>query len=256
MEKQKGKTPSVCDWIGGGHCVVIDATNHPLSADDDNTADGTSLGPDNCVGVAYILALLGSTDIPHPPLEAVLTVMEEKGKVGGANYDTTKLTGTHMIDSNWITDDQILAGCGGDLTLAIDLPAAPDPTPEDYIGKQIAIRGLHGGHCEFDIHLERANAIVALARILARVSGRTDVRIAELPGGVQNNVIPADATSPSCSIPAARRPSTKKLRPPRRRSRMNSLAPIPISASTFTTTPALTPAGQPQPLPPSHGLAS
>jgi len=52
MEKQKGKTPSVCDWIGGGHCVVIDATNHPVSADDDNTADGTSLGPDTCVGVA------------------------------------------------------------------------------------------------------------------------------------------------------------------------------------------------------------
>jgi len=129
MEKQKGKTPSVCDWIGGGHCVVIDATNHPVSADDDNTADGTSLGADNCVGVAYILALLGSTDIPHPPLEAVLTVMEEKGKVGGANYDTTKLTGTHMIDFNWITDDQILAGCGGDLPWRSICPRRPIRRP-------------------------------------------------------------------------------------------------------------------------------
>ena len=76
------------------------------------TADGTSLGADNGIGVSYILALLDSTDIPHPPLEAVLTSMEEKGKVGGANFDTSLLRGTRMIDFNWITDKEILAGCG------------------------------------------------------------------------------------------------------------------------------------------------
>ena len=91
------------------------------------TADGTSLGADNGIGVAYILALLDSSDIPHPPLEAVLTSMEEKGKVGGANFDTSLLRGTRMIDFNWITDEEILAGCGGDVSAVIDIPAEWEP---------------------------------------------------------------------------------------------------------------------------------
>ena len=93
-------------------------------------ADGTSLGADNGIGVSYILALLDSTDIPHPPLEAVLTSMEEKGKVGGANFDGSLLTGTRMIDFNWITDKEILAGCGGDISATIDVPAEWEPVDD------------------------------------------------------------------------------------------------------------------------------
>ena len=85
-------------------------------------ADGTSLGADNGIGVSYILALLDSKDLPHPPLEAVLTAMEEKGKVGAGQFDTSVLTGTRMIDFNWITDNEILAGCSGDVTFHVDIP--------------------------------------------------------------------------------------------------------------------------------------
>lgn len=159
------------------------------------TADGTSLGADNGIGVSYILALLQSTDLPHPPLEAVLTAMEEMGKVGGANFDATQLRGTRMIDFNWITDNQILAGCGGDLTLAVELPTHPEPTPDTYVGRRMSVLGLKGGHCEFDIHLERANAIVALSRMLGTLVERYDVRLADVSGGAQNNVIPSDATA-------------------------------------------------------------
>ena len=103
--------------------VEIDFLNEPIRLVVDGDfirADGTSLGADNGIGVSYILALLDSKDLPHPPLEAVLTAMEEKGKVGAGQFDTSVLTGTRMIDFNWITDNEILAGCSGDVTFAVD----------------------------------------------------------------------------------------------------------------------------------------
>ena len=158
------------------------------------TADGTSLGADNGIGVSYILALLDSTDIPYPPLEAVLTSMEEKGKVGGANFDTTLLRGTRMIDFNWITDKEILAGCGGDVSAVVDIPAEWEtPDEPNLVARTLTVHGLTGGHCEFDIHLERINAIILLARALnAMVAQGFDVRIDAPRGGAQN-VIAADA---------------------------------------------------------------
>ena len=158
-------------------------------------ADGTSLGADNGIGVSYILALLDSTDIPHPPLEAVLTSMEEKGKVGGANFDTTLLRGTRMIDFNWITDKEILAGCGGDVSATIDVPAEWESTDDPNLtARTLQVHGLNGGHCEFDIHLERINAIILLARALnAMLAQGFDLRIDAPRGGAQNNVIAADA---------------------------------------------------------------
>lgn len=71
-------------------------------------ADGTSLGADNGIGCSFILALLDSKDIAHPPLEAVMTVMEEMGKVGASEFDVSQLKGTRMVDFNWVTDAQIL----------------------------------------------------------------------------------------------------------------------------------------------------
>ena len=159
------------------------------------TADGTSLGADNGIGVAYILALLDSSDIPHPPLEAVLTSMEEKGKVGGANFDTSLLKGTRMIDFNWITDEEILAGCGGDVSAVIDIPAEWEaPDDPDLVARTLTVHGLTGGHCEFDIHLERINAIILLARAINAMLGQGfDLRVDAPFGGAQNNVIAADA---------------------------------------------------------------
>lgn len=156
-------------------------------------AKGTTLGADNGLGIAYMLAILDSDDIPHPPLECVMTAMEEMGKVGGDNIDLDLLSGKRMIDFNWIEETQLLAGCSGDVSCKIDLSADWE-TPEDgLVPMELDIRGLKGGHCEFDIHLERANSIVLLARLLNDVMDEKDIRIAAVSGGVQNNVIPAEA---------------------------------------------------------------
>ena len=161
-------------------------------------AKGTTLGADNGLGISYMLALLDSTDIPHPPLECVMTAMEEMGKVGGAGVDLTLLSGKRMIDFNWIDERQLLAGCSGDVSCRTDIAAGWKAPAPGHIALLIDLRGLRGGHCEFDIHFDRANAITVLGRLLRRAmqvgGGQVGaVQIASVSGGVQNNVIPAES---------------------------------------------------------------
>ena len=189
-----GHLDMVCEKEEG---VSIDFDKDPIRLvveGDYITADGTSLGADNGIGCSYMLALLASDDIPHPPIEAVFTAMEEKGKVGAAQFDTSRLTGRRMIDFNWITDKEILAGCSGDVTFSVNVPAEWEPVPSTHSATRLLkVRGLAGGHCEFDIQLERANALLLLARALNAVLASYDVRISQPHGGSQNNAIPADA---------------------------------------------------------------
>ncbi|RLV50939.1 aminoacyl-histidine dipeptidase [Nocardioides mangrovicus] len=189
-----GHLDMVCERSEG---VVKDFATEPIDLVVDGdyiSAAGTSLGADNGIGVSYILALLDDREIAHPPLEAVLTAMEEKGKAGAGQFDFSRLTGTRMIDFNWITDHEILAGCSGDITFAVEVPAEWEDVPGSHgAAVLVKVRGLKGGHCEFDIHLERANALLLLARTLNAVQERYDVRLARAHGGAQNNAIPADA---------------------------------------------------------------
>jgi dipeptidase D len=164
-----------------------------LEVDGDFMAKGTTLGADNGLSIAYMLALLDSDDIPHPPLECVMTVMEEMGKVGGDNIDLSLLSGKRMIDFNWIEDTQLLAGCSGDVSCKIDVSSDWEAPESGLTPMLLDIRGLKGGHCEFDMHLERANSIALLARLLNDMMDQKDIRIANVWGGVQNNVIPAEA---------------------------------------------------------------
>lgn len=158
-------------------------------------AEGTTLGADNGLGIAYMMTLLDSTDIPHPPLECVMTAMEEMGKVGGDGVDVDLLSGKRMIDFNWIEERQLLAGCSGDVSCRIDVDADWQSPAEGWLPMVVDIRGLLGGHCEFDIHFERANAITALGRLLRAAMKAGAVQIAGAWGGVQNNVIPAESAA-------------------------------------------------------------
>ncbi|WP_090525610.1 beta-Ala-His dipeptidase [Paracoccus isoporae] len=182
-------------------CKLDEGVSHNFATDgvklkvdgDRIRAAGTTLGADNGLGISYMLALLDSDDIPHPPLECVMTVMEEMGKVGGDNVDLNKLTGKRMIDFNWIEEKQLLAGCSGDVTCRIDVDADWQKPGDAGVAMLIDIRGLLGGHCEFDIHFERGNSIALIGRLLRRAMQNGAVRIAKVSGGVQNNVIPAEA---------------------------------------------------------------
>lgn len=156
-------------------------------------ARGTTLGADNGIGVAYMLALMDSPEIPHPPLECVITVMEELGKKGADVYDMSHLTGKRMIDFNWIDDKQLLVGCAGDLSIKITIPCKWKDAPSGLVPLTLKLSNMKGGHCEWDIHLERGNAINLMARALNELSKTVKYRLASFSGGVQNNVIPAVA---------------------------------------------------------------
>ena len=158
-------------------------------------AEGTTLGADNGLGISYMLTLLDSEDIPHPPLECVMTAMEEMGKVGGDGVDVSLLTGKRMIDFNWIEEKQLLAGCSGDVSCRIDIAAEWQPAASNRVGLLMELHGLRGGHCEFDIDFGRGNAIVLVGRLLRRAMQNGDVQVASISGGVQNNVIPADSSA-------------------------------------------------------------
>lgn len=164
-------------------------------------AEGTTLGADNGLGISYMLALLDSTDIPHPPLECVMTVMEEMGKVGGDSIDLSLLSGKRMIDFNWIEEKQLLAGCSGDVSCRLDFDAEWQAPSAGLVPLLIDLRGLRGGHCEFDIHFERGNAIVLMGRLVRRAMQAGAVQIARISGGVQNNVIPAEAEAQLLAAP-------------------------------------------------------
>ena len=184
-------------------CKVDEGRTHDFATDgvrlvvdgDYIRADGTTLGADNGLGIAYMLALLSSGDLPHPPLECVITAMEEMGKVGGDGVDLSLLTGRRMIDFNWIDDKQLLAGCSGDVSCRIDIAPEWTGATAGHASMLLDVRGLLGGHCEFDIHFERGNSIVLLGRLLKAAMAAGDVQVAGVTGGVQNNVIPAEATA-------------------------------------------------------------
>ncbi|MEE8885242.1 MAG: beta-Ala-His dipeptidase [Eubacteriales bacterium] len=159
-------------------------------------ARGTTLGADNGIGLSYFLALLDSKDIPHPPIECAFTVMEEMGKVGGNAFDVSWLSGKRMIDMNWDKDNKLLAGCGGDVSVKYSVEKDLVDNKGNRRTYSLDIDKLIGGHCEFDIVKERGNSIKLLARVLNNILAETsDTAVAEVSGGVQNNVIPSEANA-------------------------------------------------------------
>jgi len=131
------------------------------------TADGTTLGADNGIGVATALALLEmGGDARLPPLECLFTVDEETGLTGAFALDGTLLQGRTLLNLDTEEWGAICIGCagGGDSELA--LPVAREASPGDFLSFQLSVEGLMGGHSGVNIHEYRANAIVLLASLL------------------------------------------------------------------------------------------
>ncbi|MBB4402773.1 MULTISPECIES: aminoacyl-histidine dipeptidase [Rhizobium/Agrobacterium group] len=154
---------------------------------------GTTLGADNTVGVAFAMSLLASDDIAHPPLEVVLTVQEEVGKGGAQHFAGDKLSGKRLLDMNWHDPKSLFAGCAGDISARFKIPLKWEPRASGQTALSLRVSGLSSGHSEFDIHLERANAIVQLGRLLRIAIREAGASVAEVNGGVNRYVIPGEA---------------------------------------------------------------
>lgn len=157
-------------------------------------ARGTTLGADNGLGVAAILAVLSSKDLSHPPIEALFTLDEEQGMGGALGLQPGLLTGKTMLNLDSEEDDTFTIGCAGgvDTLASLNYTEAAHGTDEPYLA--VHITGLRGGHSGLQIHEGRANAIKLMARILC-VCGEEVVALATIRGGSARNAIPAQCTA-------------------------------------------------------------
>lgn len=161
-------------------------------------AKGTTLGADNGIGVASIMALLSSTDIPHPAIEALFTIDEETGMTGAQGLVGGLLDAEIMLNLDTEDDDELTIGCAG----GVDVTAtgtydqvAPEAGSKTY---KLSLRGMSGGHSGMDIHKGLGNANKLMNRLLFDAAEKLNIQIASVDGGGLRNAIPRESFAIVC----------------------------------------------------------
>ncbi len=163
------------------------------------TAEGTTLGGDDGIAVAYALALLDSSDIPHPPLEVVITADEEVGMLGAAALDCSILQGRTMLNLDSEEEGYLLVSCAGGLTADCCLPV--DRESASGLSVTLSVEGLTGGHSGGEIHKGRASATQLLGRLLWALGKEMSFRLCAVNGGGKDNAIPRRAAAELLIVP-------------------------------------------------------
>jgi dipeptidase D len=156
-------------------------------------AKGTTLGADNGIGVASIMSLLSSTDIPHPAMDALFTIDEETGMTGALSLKGGLLNGKILLNLDTEADNELTIGCAG----GIDITATGsyEQTSANGTASKIVVKGLTGGHSGGDIHLGRANANKLMNRLLLNLTKETGISVANIDGGSLRNAIPRESVA-------------------------------------------------------------
>ena len=158
-------------------------------------ARGTTLGADNGLGVAAIMAILESTEIPHPAIEALFTIDEETGMTGALNLKGGILQGQILLNLDTEEDDEIDIGCAGGIDVTATAEYDEEGTPEGSVGYTITVKGLKGGHSGMDIHKGLGNANKIMNRLLFDGFDNFGLQIAEIKGGSLRNAIPRESVA-------------------------------------------------------------
>jgi len=158
-------------------------------------AKGTTLGADNGLGVATIMAILESTDIPHPAIEALFTIDEETGMTGAMGLQGGMLEGEILLNLDTEEDDEIDIGCAGGVDVTATRSYNEEETPEGSVGYTIIVKGLKGGHSGMDIHKGLANANKIMNRLLFDGFENFGLQISEISGGSLRNAIPRESVA-------------------------------------------------------------
>ncbi len=156
-------------------------------------ADGTTLGGDNGIAVAMMLALL-ETD-KHPALECLFTVEEETGLAGAKGFDTAVVTAKKMINLDSEEEWQVTAGCAGGCRTEVKFPYTAEELPAGHSCLKLTVSGLSGGHSGAEIHCGKLNAIIAMGRLLSVALEAADIRIVSLSGGGKDNAIARESVA-------------------------------------------------------------
>lgn len=155
-------------------------------------AKDTTLGGDDGIAIAYMLAIAENSEITHPPLEYIITVSEEVGMEGANGIDLSRLKGHRMLNLDSEEEGVFLSSCAGGMSTQAALPVKRVQS-EEGIWYEIAVKGLLGGHSGCEIDKGRANANKILGRILYELKKQTKFFIYSMEGGKKDNVIPLKA---------------------------------------------------------------
>lgn len=185
---------------------VFDFEKDPIEAYvEDNgewvTANGTTLGADNGIGVATAMAILADKNVVHPPLEAFFTVDEETGMYGAFALKGGLLQGKTLLNLDSESEGELYMGCAGGVDTTARFDFEPVETEEGDVALRVSIKGCKGGHSGCDINLQRANAIKLLFRFLKDAVANYEARLAYVEGGSLRNAIPREASA-VITIPA------------------------------------------------------
>lgn len=156
-------------------------------------ANGTTLGADNGIAVAFGLALLASEGIPHPPIELLVTTQEETGMGGAGALDPKNLDGRILINIDSEEEGTLLVSCAGGVREKIKLPITWEEADKSFTNCKVRLEGLNGGHSGMEINKGRANAIKLMGRFLMDLKSVIGFKINSINGGAKNNAIPRDA---------------------------------------------------------------
>lgn len=156
-------------------------------------ANGTTLGADNGIGVAAILAILESKEIAHGPIEALFTIDEETGMTGAFHLKPDFLQSKILLNLDTEDENELCIGCAGGVNTTAFFELAKEDVPQNFVAYQVAITGLQGGHSGLDINLGRGNSIKIVFRLVWNLLKNFEVKICNIQGGTVRNAIPREA---------------------------------------------------------------
>jgi dipeptidase D len=166
------------------------------------TAEGTTLGADNGIGMASALAVLADESVKHGPLEVLLTMTEEAGMDGAFGLQPNWLQADILLNTDSEEEGEIYMGCAGGIDYVSTISLSREPLPANYQTLQLTLKGLKGGHSGADIHLGLSNANKLLARFLAAHADELNLKLIHLQGGTLRNAIPREGVA-VIAVPAA-----------------------------------------------------
>ena len=158
-------------------------------------ARGTTLGADNGLGVAMMMAVLESKTIKHPDIEALFTIDEETGMTGALNLKGGILRGKILLNMDTEEDDEIDIGCAGGIDVTATREYHEEETSKDSVGYTITVKGLNGGHSGIDIHKGLGNANKIMNRLLFDAFENFGLQVSEIDGGSLRNAIPRESVA-------------------------------------------------------------
>ena len=186
-------------------------------------ADRTSLGADNGIGIAMIMAILQAKDLAHGPIEALFTVDEESDATGISALRPGVLKSNLLINLDSETEGTLIIGSAGGVSISGSSPYQEFMTPVGMTAYRLSVMGLRGGHSGLDINRGRGNAGRVLVRLITEIGPGFGARVARLEGGDRYGVIPREATA-NIVVPTARADSLEKYIREFERTRRNELA--------------------------------